>query len=46
MMVDVVVTGVSGRVKMAEALRSFAGLSRKLEESEDTAPIAVNAAAG
>jgi cation diffusion facilitator CzcD-associated flavoprotein CzcO/acetyl esterase/lipase len=46
MMVDVVVTGVSGRVKMAEALRSFAGLSRKLEQSEDAAPIAVNAAAG
>jgi cation diffusion facilitator CzcD-associated flavoprotein CzcO/acetyl esterase/lipase len=46
MMVDVVVTGVSGRAKMAEALRSFAGLSRKLEESEDAAPIAVNAAAG
>jgi cation diffusion facilitator CzcD-associated flavoprotein CzcO/acetyl esterase/lipase len=46
MMVDVVITGVSGRAKMAEALRSFAGLSRKLEESEDAAPIAVNAAAG
>jgi acetyl esterase/lipase len=46
MMVDVVVTGVSGRAKMAEALRSFAGLSRKLEESDDAAPIAVNAAAG
>ena len=25
-MVDVVITGVSGRVKMAEALRRFAGL--------------------
>ena len=30
-MVDVVITGVSGRVKMAEALRGFAGLPRKLE---------------
>ncbi len=46
MMVDVVVTGVSGRAKMAEALRGFAGLPRKLKESEDVAPIAVNAAAG
>jgi hypothetical protein len=31
---------------MAEALRGFAGLPRKLEESEDVSPIAVNAAAG
>ena len=46
MMVDVVITGVSGRAKMAEALRGFAGLPRKLEESEDASPIAVNAAAG
>ena len=47
MMVDVVITGVSGRAKMAEALRSFAGLPRKLEASgADAAPIAVNAAAG
>ena len=47
MMVDVVITGVSGRAKMAEALRGFAGLPRKLEASgEDAAPIAVNAAAG
>jgi cation diffusion facilitator CzcD-associated flavoprotein CzcO/acetyl esterase/lipase len=46
MMVDVVVTGVSGRAKMAEALRGFAGLPRKLEESADISPIAVNAAAG
>jgi cation diffusion facilitator CzcD-associated flavoprotein CzcO/acetyl esterase/lipase len=46
-MVDVVITGVSARVKMAEALRGFAGLPRKLEASgEDAAPIAVNAAAG
>ena len=46
-MVDVVITGVSGRAKMAEALRGFAGLPRKLEASgEDAAPIAVNAAAG
>jgi hypothetical protein len=47
MMVDVVITGVSGRTKMAEALRGFAGLPRKLEASgADAAPIAVNAAAG
>jgi acetyl esterase/lipase len=46
MMVDVVITGVSGRVQMAEALRGFAGLPRKLKESEDVSPIAVNAAAG
>ncbi|KRR10631.1 steroid monooxygenase [Bradyrhizobium jicamae] len=46
MMVDVVVTGVSGRAKMAEALRGFAGLPRKLEEGGEASPIAVNAAAG
>ena len=46
MMVDVVVTGISGRAKMAEALRGFAGLPRKLEASEELSPIAVNAAAG
>ena len=47
MMVDVVITGVSGRVKMADALRGFAGLPRKLQESgEDAAPIKVDAAAG
>src|SRR3954465_12916319 len=46
-MVDVVITGVSARVKMAEALRGFAGLPRQLEAShQDVAPIAVNAAAG
>ena len=27
-MVDVVMTGVSGRVKMAEALRRFAGMTQ------------------
>ena len=36
-MVDVVITGVSGRVKMADALRRFAGLTR--EESERRAPL-------
>jgi cation diffusion facilitator CzcD-associated flavoprotein CzcO/acetyl esterase/lipase len=46
MMVDVVITGVSGRAKMAEALRGFAGLPRKLKGSEDVWRIAVNAAAG
>jgi hypothetical protein len=46
-MVDVVITGVSARVKMAEALRGFAGLPRQLQATgEDVAPIAVNAAAG
>jgi hypothetical protein len=42
-MVDVVVTGVSARVKMAEALRRFAGLK---SGSDDVSPIEVNAAAG
>jgi cation diffusion facilitator CzcD-associated flavoprotein CzcO/acetyl esterase/lipase len=42
-MVDVVMTGVGGRIKMAEALRRFAGLPR--EESERPAPLQVNAAA-
>jgi acetyl esterase/lipase len=47
MMVDVVITGVSARARMAEALRGFAGLPRKLDESDqDLSPIAVNAAAG
>ncbi|WOH65284.1 flavin-containing monooxygenase [Bradyrhizobium sp. BWA-3-5] len=47
MMVDVVITGVSARVKMAEALRGFAGLPREFEASEqDVSPITVNAAAG
>jgi hypothetical protein len=45
-MVDVVITGVSARAKMAEALRGFAGLPRKLKENEDVSRIAVNAAAG
>jgi acetyl esterase/lipase len=46
MMVDVVITGVSARVKMAEALRGFAGLPKKLESDQDVSPITVNAAAG
>ncbi|MGY3633545.1 flavin-containing monooxygenase [Bradyrhizobium sp. Lot33] len=37
-MVDVIITGVSGRVRMAEALRRFAGLS-----NEGRVPIAVAA---
>jgi hypothetical protein len=41
-MVDVVVTGVGARVKMAEALRGFAGL----KSAGDVSPIEVNAAAG
>jgi acetyl esterase/lipase len=44
-MVDVVVTGVGARVKMAEALRGFAGLPRRLE-ADGAVPIEVNAAAG
>ena len=35
-MVDVVITGVSGRVKMAEALRRFAGLPES--KHEDVGP--------
>ena len=31
-MVDVVITGVSGRVQMAEALRGFAGLERRRDD--------------
>jgi acetyl esterase/lipase len=31
-MVDVVITGVSGRVQMAEALRGFAGLERRQDD--------------
>jgi hypothetical protein len=33
MMVDVVITGVSARVQMAEALRGFAGLHRQDDEA-------------
>jgi hypothetical protein len=31
-MVDVVITGVSARVQMAEALRGFAGLERRRDD--------------
>jgi cation diffusion facilitator CzcD-associated flavoprotein CzcO/acetyl esterase/lipase len=41
-MVDVVITGVSGRVKMAEALRGYAGLPRQENERR---PIEINVAA-
>jgi acetyl esterase/lipase len=44
-MVDVVITGVSGRVKMAEALRRFAGLPAQAESPRRAAPLEVNAAA-
>src|SRR4030095_5243515 len=40
-MVDVVITGVSGRVQMAEGLRRFAGLPpevRRGDETGDTSP--------
>jgi hypothetical protein len=36
-MVDVVLTGVDGRVKMAEALRHFAGLPQKTEQGDEGA---------
>jgi acetyl esterase/lipase len=42
-MVDVIITGVSGRVKMAEALRGFAGLPK--QESERRAPPEISVAA-
>jgi cation diffusion facilitator CzcD-associated flavoprotein CzcO/acetyl esterase/lipase len=48
-MVDVVITGVSGRVTMAKALRRFAGLPEEVERSEDVRqvpPREMNAAAG
>jgi hypothetical protein len=41
-MVDVVITGVGGRAKMAEALRGFAGLPKQLVERK---PVEVNVAA-
>ncbi|MGY3488590.1 cation diffusion facilitator CzcD-associated flavoprotein CzcO/acetyl esterase/lipase [Bradyrhizobium sp. USDA 4011] len=43
-MVDVIITGVAGRVKMAKALRRFAGLPEELEQDDVAAP-RVNAAA-
>ena len=43
-MVDVIITGVSGRVKMAQALRRFAGLSEEIAQNDQAAP-KVNAAA-
>ena len=36
-MVDVVITAVAGRVKMAEALRRFAGLPAELRQGEKAA---------
>ena len=36
-MVDVVITGVSGRVQMAEALRRFAGLPAELRQGDKAA---------
>ena len=37
-MVDVVITGVSGRARMAEALRRFAGLPQKTAQSAESIP--------
>jgi cation diffusion facilitator CzcD-associated flavoprotein CzcO/acetyl esterase/lipase len=37
-MVDVVITGVSGRVRMAEALRRFAGLSLSTRPGDEAVP--------
>jgi hypothetical protein len=34
-MVDVVITGVSGRVQMAEALRRFAGLAPERKQVDE-----------
>jgi hypothetical protein len=36
-MVDVVITGVSGRVQMAEALRRFAGLPSERKQGDEGA---------
>jgi acetyl esterase/lipase len=44
-MVDVVITGVPGRVKMAEALRRFAGLAAQMDAGRRAPPPEVNAAA-
>jgi cation diffusion facilitator CzcD-associated flavoprotein CzcO/acetyl esterase/lipase len=44
-MVDVVITGASGRVKMAEALRRFAGLPAQAQSPRRAPPPEVNAAA-
>ena len=43
-MVDVIITGVAGRVKMAKALRRFAGLPEEVEQDNVATP-QVNAAA-
>ncbi|MBR0754692.1 alpha/beta hydrolase fold domain-containing protein [Bradyrhizobium jicamae] len=43
-MVDVIITGVAGRVKMAQALRRFAGLPEEIAQNDRDAP-RVNAAA-
>ena len=49
-MVDVIITGVSGRIEMAQALRGFAGLSREAGAAKgaglDPATAQINAAAG
>jgi hypothetical protein len=48
-MVDVVITSAGGRARMAEALRSFAGLPKRDDSARPvraTVPLDVNAAAG
>jgi hypothetical protein len=52
-MVDVVITGVSGRVQMAEALRRFAGLASERRQGDEgvrsgrtASPREIDAAAG
>ncbi len=52
-MVDVVITGVSGRMEMANALRRFAGLPPERKQSDENvqpgrtaSPHEINAAAG
>jgi cation diffusion facilitator CzcD-associated flavoprotein CzcO/acetyl esterase/lipase len=47
-MVDVVITGVSGRARMAEAMRRFAGVSQEAEQeavARAVAPLEIDAAA-
>ncbi|QPF83309.1 alpha/beta hydrolase fold domain-containing protein [Bradyrhizobium genosp. L] len=44
-MVDVIITGVSGRVKMAKVLRRFAGLPEEMEQDNGSALPKINAAA-
>jgi hypothetical protein len=44
-MVDVVITGVSGRATMAQAMRGFAGLQGEAGDRPNVPPQEINAAA-